>query len=409
MSRALSIITAALAVLLTSCGKNTDDNAANPYKPLDLSTKSAELVSEGHRFSFDYIDRINAVADKDYIVSPLSMQFLLGMILNGAQGKTAQEICGVLGYGEGEVPAVNEYCLSMLEQLPSLDRKTRLSIANAIFVDDGWPLKKGYVADAGRYYKAEVRNLDFADGKKSLDVINSWCSKNTAGMIPKVLDEVSPDYLAYLLNALYFKSQWKEKFSKSATADEDFTSESGVKSKVKMMKQSKKYGYLSTKLFQMVRIPYGNGAFAMTVFLPKDGYRVSDVCAFLKDADWNAYRYGSTCEVDLWIPRFETKFHIKLNDILSEMGMPTSFMGGKADFKAMSDYADYLGFVQQDAAIKVDEDGAEAAVVSSAGMVKESALGPNENAVFHADHPFLYLITESSTGAVLFAGRFSGN
>ena len=113
------------------------------------------------------------------------------------------------------------------------------------------------------------------------------------------------------------------------------------------------------------------------------------------------------CDVDLWLPKFETKFHIDLNDILSEMGMASSFDALKADFTAMSADAMCLSFVKQDAVIKVDEEGTEAAVVSSAGMLATSA-GPGDHIVFHADHPFLYLITESSTGAVLFAGKYSG-
>ena len=112
--------------------------------------------------------------------------------------------------------------------------------------------------------------------------------------------------------------------------------------------------------------------------------------------------------VDLWLPKFETNYHIKLNDLLSEMGMPNAFDGSKADFLAMSDYALCLSFVQQDAAIKVDEEGTEAAAVSSAGMMKNTSEGFDSFATFHADHPFLYLITESSTGAVLFAGRYAG-
>jgi serpin B len=145
----------------------------------------------------------------------------------------------------------------------------------------------------------------------------------------------------------------------------------------------------------------------MTVFLPLEGFTTADVIKNLKSVGLDAVRYMSNYEVDLWLPRFETTYHIKLNDILSEMGMPSSFDSSKADFTAMSAYAAYLSFVQQDAVIKVDEEGSEAAVVSSAGMMKNAA-GPVDHVVFHADHPFLYMITESSTGAVLFAGRYSG-
>ena len=410
--RTISFLTAMAALLVSTaaCGKQTgEDPDNNPYKPLELTTKSAELVQKGNSFTFALIEQINASTTKDYIISPLSMQFLLGMILDGAQGATAQEICEVLGYGAGETEAVNEFCLSMLQQLPALDKKTTLTIANSIFVDDGWPLLDSYKRTVGQYYQAEVSNLNFADEAASLKAINGWCAEHTNGLIPKVLDEVRPDILAYLLNALYFKSQWKEQFPKDATSDETFTDESGTKGKVPMMKQEKSLGYAETDVYQAVRLPYGNGAFNMIVYLPKGKYGVSDVTASLKKADWNQLRYGfSTCDVNLWLPKFETKFHIKLNDILSEMGMPSSFDPGRADFKAMSDYALCLSFVQQDAIIKVDEEGSEAAAVSSAGMMKTTSVSPSRYAVFHANHPFLYLITESSSGAVLFAGRYSG-
>ncbi len=399
----------ALTLFSASCNKTGADEKNNPYKPLELSTKSAGFVRKGNTFSFNFLERINASTDKDYVISPLSMQFLLGMILDGARGETADEICSVLGYGAGDVNAVNEYCLSMLQQLPSMDKKTTLNIANAIFVDDGWPLLDSYKSTVGQYYKAEVSNLDFSDASASLNAINGWCNKQTNGMIPKVLDEVSTNMLAYLLNAMYFKSQWKEKFEKSATSDETFTDESGAERTVKMMKQNKNYDYSENDIYKAVRMPYGNGVFSMFVFLPRDGYVLSDVIASLKASSWDEVRHEMfSCDVDLRLPKFETKFHVKLNDILSKMGMPLSFDKEKADFKAMSDYALCLSFVQQDAVIKVDEEGAEAAVVSSAGMIKETAVGPGAHVVFHADHPFLYLIAESSTGAILFAGRYSG-
>jgi len=404
-----SIIFAAMAVVISSvvsC-KNGLDDGPNEYKPIELTTKGAEFVQKGEDFTFEFIDRINTEAEKDYIISPLSMQFLLGMILDGAQGETADQIAEVLGYGAGENALVNEYCLSMLNQLPKLDKKTKIAIANAIYVDKGYDLKDSYKSEVGKYYKAEIANLDFSKGSEALKEINGWCSKNTNGMIPKILDEVSPEMLAYLLNALYFKGQWKDKFSKSRSAEETFTNEAGTKSQVTMMKTKKEFPYTENEIFQAVRLPYGNGAYAMTVLLPKKGHTVADISATLRKSDWDSFRYEfDNCEVDLWLPRFETKYNIKLNDLLSEMGMPDSFDPAKADFKAMSGDALCLSFVQQHAAIKVDEEGTEAAAVSSAGMLKESAM-PMDNAVFHADHPFLYLITESSTGVVLFAGRYS--
>ena len=405
----LLVVAAALLTISLSCEKlNGDDPKNNPYKKLNLTTKSAEFARQGNTFAFDFIDRINTAEEGDFIISPLSMQFLLGMILDGAQNGTADEICKVLGYGSGEVNAVNEYCLSMLEQLPSLDKKTKLSIANAIFVNKWYDLKDSYKSTVGKYYQAEVANLDFSDGAGSLKTINGWCNKQTNGMIPKVLDKVSTDMLAYLLNAMYFKSEWKEKFPKSNTASETFTAEGGATKKVPMMKNNKDFLYQDNDDFRVVRLPYGNGAFNMMVILPQPGKTLADVTMALKTADWNEFlQMMVTCDVDLWLPKFETKYSKKLNDILSEMGMPSAFSAIAADFKAMSDAALCLSFVKQDAVIKVDEEGTEAAVVSSAGMMATSAV-PGEHIVFHADHPFLYLITENSTGAILFAGKYSG-
>ena len=405
----LLVAAAALLTISLSCEKlNGDDPKNNPYKKLNLTTKSAEFARQGNTFAFDFIDRINTAEEGDFIISPLSMQFRLGMILDGAQNETADEICKVLGYGAGEVDAVNKYCLSMLEQLPSLDKKTKLSIANAIFVNKWYDLKDSYKSTVGKYYKAEVANLDFSDGAGALKTINGWCSKQTNGMIPKVLDKVTADMLAYLFNAMYFKSQWKEKFPKGNTANETFTAENGSAKKVPMMKTGEWFRYQDNDDFRVVRLPYGNGAFNMMVILPQTGKTVSDVTRALKTTDWNEFlQIMVHCDVDLWLPKFETKYSKKLNDILSDMGMPSAFSAINADFKAMSDDALCLSFVKQDAVIKVDEEGTEAAVVSSAGMEYTSA-GPGEHIVFHADHPFLYLITESSTGAILFAGKYSG-
>lgn len=395
---------AALVMMSTSCDRFGEKN--NPYKTLEIPTKATVFVEKGHDFSLEFVDRINDFEKKDYIVSPLSMQFLLGMILNGAQGATAEEICKVLGYGAGEIDAVNEYCRSMLEQLPKLDKQTNLSIANAIFVDEGWPLLESYKAAVGKAYNAKLSNLDFSKGAASARVINRWCADQTHGMIDKVLDATDPAMLCYLLNALYFKSQWKEKFSKSDTADETFTNEVGNKSTVKMMKLHKSFRYQQNDVFKIVRMPYGNGAFSMVALLPQDGKTIADVLAEIKESGWQeTLRSMVTCDVDLWLPRFETKYHINLNAILSAMGMPTSFTDS-ADFKAMSQYALKLSFVQQDAVIKVDEEGTEAAAISMAGMPKDAAAAPGEQVVFHADHPFLYFITEASTGAILFAGRY---
>lgn len=405
---ALLFAFATIIVGSISCEKIGDEDLQdNPYKKLSLTTRSSDFASKGNAFAFNYIDRVNDAVEGDFFISPLSMQFLLGMVLNGAREQTADEICSVLGYGKGEIDAVNDYCLSMLKQLPDLDKRTKLTIANAIFVNKNYSLLNSYKTDVGKFYEAEVENLDFSKNSSSTKAINKWCSDHTKGLVPEIIDSVDPRILAYLLNAMYFKSQWKEKFPKENTSKETFTDERGVKTTVQMMKNEKSFAYQDNDVIRAVCLPYGNGAYSMMVILPAEGKTLSDVTNYLDMETWEDFqRRMVMCVVDLKLPKFETKFEISLNDILSSMGMPSAFDPMKADFKAMSDAAMCLSVVKQKAAIKVDEEGTEAAVVSMTGMAM--AAFPGDHIVFHADRPFLYLITESSTGAILFAGKFSG-
>ena len=380
-------------------------------KTLDLPVKSNEFIREGNNFALNFLNRVNTdpAVKGNFIISPLSLQILLGMLLNGAQGQTADEICQVLGYGKGEAEDVNEYCQAMMQQLPQLDSKTQLALANALAVNQEYSLLDSYKKTVGQYYDADVFNLDFFDKEGTTKIINKWCSDHTNGLIDDISPEVTPEMLAILMNALYFKGVWSNPFSQENTGEETFTMESGDTFKVPMMKKNEEgILYQENETFSAVRLFYGKGAFAMTLILPAEGKTVSDVTAALNGDSWREFlMHLESCNADLWVPKFETKSSIKLNDILSDMGMPSSFHSGTADFKAMSDYALCLSLVQQDAIIKVDEEGTEAAAVTHAGMIA-TWVGPGANVVFHANRPFLYLITETGRGTILFAGRYSG-
>lgn len=398
----------AMALGNVSCDKaETEEPTDNPYRKLELSTRSTEIVQQGNDFAFRFLENINESSSEDFVISPLSMQFLLGMLLDGAKGQTADEICAVLGYGAGDVDGVNEFCQSLLKQLPELDKKTKLALANAIVANKSFPLLDSYKSMVTEYYEAEVSNKDFSKNKETTKMINKWCSDNTNGLIPEIIKNVDPNVLAYLMNATYFKSQWAEKFPKGSTVKVPFTSVDGSQVSVEMMRNEKHFNYQDNDVLRGVNLPYGNGAYSMMVILPAEGKTLEDVTEYLNAESWADFKRSMVrCHVDLWLPKFETKFEIELNDILSAMGMPSAFDPRKADFTAMSKAALCLSFVKQNAVIKVDEEGTEAAAVSFAGMY--TAAAPGQHIVFHADKPFLYLITESSTGVVLFAGKYTG-
>lgn len=383
----------------------------NERKRIELDETQRAYVEAGNDFAFRFLKQIDAGEPGNWFVSPVSLQYLLGLVLDGAEGATADEICRTLGYPAGQSEAVDAYCRKMLSELPNLDKKTKLTLANAIFFNDKMTIKVPYKKRVEKFYDAEVESLDFYQKQATLRTINGWCNRQTNGLIPAVLDDVSPDMFAYLLNALYFKGSWMYPFNKRYTQDRTFTLESGQKKEIPMMMKERKYGYGENDVFQRVVLPYGNGSYSMIVLLPKKGHTVADVIASVNGENWKDIhsRWGYGTLINVWLPPFESKYHIQLNDILCDMGMPRSF-GPAAQFKPMSDDALWLSFVQQDAVIKVDEEGTEAAAITSAGMLGATAVPEPPRVIdFHCDHPFLYLITENSTGTILFAGKFSGN
>ena len=383
----------------------------NERKRIELDEAQRTYVEAGNDFAFRFLKQIDAGEPGNWFVSPVSLQYLLGLVLDGAEGATADEICRTLGYPAGQSEAVDAYCRKMLSELPNLDKKTKLTLANAIFFNDKMTIKVPYKKRVEKFYDAEVESLDFYQKRGTLRTINGWCNRQTNGLIPAVLDDVSPDMFAYLLNALYFKGTWMYPFNKRYTQDRTFTLESGQKKEIPMMMKERKYGYGENDVFQRVVLPYGNGSYSMIVLLPKKGHTVADVIASVNGENWKDIhsRWGYGTLINVWLPPFESKYHIQLNDILCDMGMPRSF-GPAAQFKPMSDDALWLSFVQQDAVIKVDEEGTEAAAITSAGMLGATAVPEPPRVIdFHCDHPFLYLITENSTGTILFAGKFTGN
>ena len=378
-------------------------------QPLTLTPEQKALAAAGNDFSFRFLQQVEQAGKGDWFVSPASLQFLLGVILNGAQAATADEIAATLGIQADRLDALNDYNRLLLERFPKLDPQTKLRIGNAVFVNQEFPINKDFQKLTEKYYGAEVKNLDFRNGNASLRAINGWCSKQTEGLIPAVLEKVEPSMFAYLLNALYFKGSWEHQFSKSSTRERTFRMASGEETQVQMMQQERKFAYGEDALFRCLRLPYGNGSYAMYLLLPQEGRTIAEVLASLDAASWETVSeqmYASS-KVNLWLPTFETRYHIRLNDILCTLGMPGAFKEG-ADLKKMSALADCLDFVQQDAVIKVDEKGSEAAAVTSAGVIGATAVMPTRIIQFHCDRPFIYLITETATGSILFAGEFTG-
>ena len=372
----------------------------NAPKEIELTDGERQLIASNNDFAFNLFRKVRG--ETSSIVSPLSITYALGMLNNGATGKTQQEINQTLGFGEAGADGINAFCQKMLTEAGTLDEKTKALISYTIFVNEGKGcyLQDDFIAKANDFYNAQPQNRNFFDGE-TMDVINQWANDHTEGMIPEVLDEESFISLAvsYLLNALYFKGMWSEPFDVAETKEEAF----GGGSAVPMMHNYVECEYAENSLYQTIVLPYGNGAYRMKIFLPREGKTIDDVLNTLNSNNWKTK--GQQYDVDLKLPRFETENNINLVNTMSDLGMPTAFTAAaEFPYLCINKNDIFIGNMFQVAKIKLDEQGTEAAAVT---VIKVSdGMGPEVD--FHATRPFLYIISEQSTGAIFFIGQYTG-
>ena len=247
-------------------------------QPIELTQEQKQFATDNNRFTLNFLKTVNEAdrRGKSFIYSPLSITYVLGMVNDAATGETERELEQTLGFHEGGIQAVNDYCKNLIDNLPKVDEKVTLDIANALFVNKNkTTLKTQFQQDMQTYYDAKAEALDFKS-PATLDHINDWCKEKTNGMIPSILDEVNPDVVTYLLNAIYFKADWASKFDTKNTKTESFTTKSG-KTQLPMMHQNVLISYLKNSTYSAVIIPYGSGLWNMTVLLPEEGKTTDDV------------------------------------------------------------------------------------------------------------------------------------
>lgn len=396
-------------------------NMYQEVKPVRLTAEQTVFANDNNAFTLNFFQSLNGkMKNRSIVCSPLSITYVLSMVNDGATGITEQELERTLGFHKGGIQAVNDYCKNLIDNLPHVDEKVQLNIANAIFVNDKYQLKKQFQQDMANYYDAKAEALDFSSSS-TLDRINGWCDEKTRGMIPTILERVDPRTVSYLLNAIYFKAEWASMFEKNETREETFTTPDG-ETRVPLMHQNVYMNYLRNDQYAAVSIPYGNGQWMMTVMLPEDGKTTDDVISSLAASGWstdflkNPLREARRYAVDLKLPRFETAFDTDdaggLIELLKGMGIRRAFDGNSAEIPNMCENGDlYISMMKQKAKIKVNEEGSEAAAVTIAGLNFLSAVADTQEppkATFHANRPFVYLIHEQSSGVILFVGKFMG-
>jgi serpin B len=390
--------------------ETTDVVGDNEPHPIALTEQQREFVTDNNAFTLNFLKTVNATdkSGKSFIYSPLSITYVLSMVNDAAEGTTQKELEQTLGFRKGGIKEVNNFCKTLIDSLPMVDAKVQLHIANAIFVNQNNKLKPQFQKDMQDYYQAKAEALDFAS-PQSLKRINGWCNDKTKGMIPEILEELDPAAVSYLLNAIYFKANWTDEFKEAQTKTDTFNTAKGP-AMLPLMQQLSQFNYVKNSTFSAIDLPYSNQQWSMTVMLPEKGKSTDDVINYLAKNGMSFLDETRSRKVDLKLPRFETESSTEdLIGTLKKMGINRVFDSFSAEVPNLCEDRVYISMMLQKARIKVNESGSEAAAVTVAEMVKCTSVSkPEEPVKFYANHPFVYVIREKSTGVILFVGKFTG-
>lgn len=394
---------AVLGLTSSSCEKGqTESTTAR-----DLMLTSTEMQKAGQDNAFAFALFKLATADLDAadnaLLSPLSLSMALAMTANGAVGDTKAAIYEALSFNGFEEEQINAYYQKLIADLPQLDPKTTLDIANSIWYRQGLSVLPAFLGTNTTFYDAEVTSLDFAD-PGAVGRINQWASDHTNGKIPTVIDRIPEETIMYLLNAVYFKGNWSERFEVDKTSKRDFTRAGGVVVQTDFMHANDNYKVYRSEDIDAIELPYGDGKYSMVVVKSNQGQQPAQVLdALTSDGRWaelsdNLY----PAKTQLWLPKFKYSYERNLNDDLSTLGMGLAFTD-QADFTGLEPSGKAtISSVKQNAFIEVNEAGTEAAAVT---VVEVGVTSMPMIFTFDANQPFLYLIRETSTGLILFIGQ----
>jgi serpin B len=372
--------------------------AATPSNPL-----ANALGQANNRFAFKLFPKLTEKKKKNIFISPASISIALAMTYNGASDKTRQAIKNTLELQDLSFDEINKQFAQLTSSLKQTD--VRLTIANSLWGRKDIEFKKPFLETNQKVFDASIRALDFAE-PSSKDIINAWVDRHTKGKIPEIVDKVDSSTVLFLINAIYFKGQWTERFDKAHTKPADFTLAAGDKKSLPFMNQFGDFHFLKAPTFKAVRLPYGKGRFGLYIFLPNKGTTLESFLKTLSQENWKEWMTQFRKQDGyVSLPRFKLKYDVELSSALKAMGMALAFDATKADFAAMvpPPLRVMISQVKHKTFMEINEEGTEAAAATSVEMVMTSA-SVQKPFKFVVDRPFFCAIHDSENDMILFMG-----
>lgn len=416
-----TLSTAVIGMMVLGCTANgsADEKA-------EIAAAAHQAVVDGNtQLALALYEKLRT-GDGNLFVSPYSVSTALGMTYAGARGETERQMAEAMWYPTspqvlaklgvaGKPMTAEEFAGAFGRIIHDLNARGgtdayELRVANALWGQKDFAFLDAFARLVEAEYGGRIRNVDFvASAEKARRTINTWVEEQTNGKIKDLISQgaIGPMTRLVLTNAIYFKGNWARQFDEDRTQDAPFTLLDASKVQVPMMNQKARFGYAEADNLQVLQLPYVGDELSMVILLPK----AADGVGWLEQqltagnlADWlDDLRER---EVVVSIPKFKMTSKFSLEGVLRSMGMGQAF-GGAADFSGMTGRRDlFISAVIHQAYVDVNEEGTEAAAATGVVMRLTSAM-PDRTPVFQADHPFLFLIRDNTSGSILFLGRVS--
>jgi len=382
------------------------ENIPKTQEPkLPSETESFDVIGANNQFAINFYSQISKENEENIFFSPWSISTAFAIAYEGAKEMTAKEIQRVFGFPVDYNTRTAEFQAAISNLNPE-DVPYQLSVANALWLAERFEPLPEYVQTATTYYDSEVSTVDFIS-TEGVDKINAWVEEKTNEKIKDILAPGSTNELTRLAitNAIYFKGNWVTQFNENDTRDDPFWITPNEEVAVPMMRlEPKIFNYTQTETMQIIKMPYEGDKLSMLVVLPneRDGLPELEESLSVENLQqWNEQL--SPNEVRVFMPKFKMETEYFLIGPLSAMGMPTPFIEEDANFQGIAPIPLFISQAVHKAFVDVNEEGTEAAAATAIVVGTTSVKPPIP--VFKADHPFVFLIQDDSTGNILFIGR----